>query len=128
MMPGRVPFKPAADRRGKQRERGKKKCPSTLFRVARKIPGLRSQDYSHHPRLLGAENFSAAFACQKASVAIGATAGVLSGVDGLPCSINIRRAGLVSLGGVGVTVLLVAILPILGWAAERRDRMPASSV
>jgi trk system potassium uptake protein len=39
---------------------------------------------------------------------------VLSGLDFLPASINLWRAFLVWLGGMGVVVLAVAILPLLG--------------
>jgi trk system potassium uptake protein TrkH len=39
---------------------------------------------------------------------------VLSGLDRLPVSINIWRAQLHWLGGLGVIVLVVAILPMLG--------------
>lgn len=44
--------------------------------------------------------------------ATGAT--VLSGLDNLPVSINVWRAELQWLGGMGVIVLVVAILPMLG--------------
>lgn len=44
--------------------------------------------------------------------ATGAT--VLTGLDGLPPSINVWRALLQWLGGMGVIVLVVAILPVLG--------------
>ncbi|TCS69723.1 trk system potassium uptake protein TrkH [Sulfuritortus calidifontis] len=39
---------------------------------------------------------------------------VLSGLDNLPASINIWRAQLHLLGGLGVIVLVVAVLPLLG--------------
>ncbi len=39
---------------------------------------------------------------------------VLSGLDGLPFSINLWRGELVWLGGMGLIVLAVAILPLLG--------------
>lgn len=39
---------------------------------------------------------------------------VLSGLDGLPPSINIWRAQLHLIGGLGVIVLVVAVLPLLG--------------
>lgn len=39
---------------------------------------------------------------------------VLSGLDGLPTSINLWRAQLHWLGGLGVIVLVVAVLPLLG--------------
>ena len=44
--------------------------------------------------------------------ATGAT--VLSGLDQLPPSINVWRGQLVWMGGIGVVVLAVAILPLLG--------------
>lgn len=44
--------------------------------------------------------------------ATGAT--VLSGLDNLPASINIWRAQLHLIGGLGVIVLVVAVLPLLG--------------
>jgi trk system potassium uptake protein TrkH len=44
--------------------------------------------------------------------ASGAT--VLSGLDGLPSSINLWRGLMIWLGGMGVIVLAVAILPLLG--------------
>ncbi len=39
---------------------------------------------------------------------------VLSGLDGLPASINLWRGMLVWLGGMGLIVLAVAVLPLLG--------------
>jgi trk system potassium uptake protein TrkH len=39
---------------------------------------------------------------------------VLSGLDALPASINLWRAQLIWIGGMGVVVLVVAILPLLG--------------
>ncbi|MFN0300127.1 MAG: TrkH family potassium uptake protein [Burkholderiales bacterium] len=39
---------------------------------------------------------------------------VLSGLDGLPASINLWRSLLVWIGGMGIIVLAVAILPLLG--------------
>ena len=39
---------------------------------------------------------------------------VLSGLDALPVSINVWRAQLIWIGGMGVVVLVVAILPLLG--------------
>jgi trk system potassium uptake protein TrkH len=44
--------------------------------------------------------------------ASGAT--VLSGLDGLPASLNIWRGTLMLLGGMGIIVLAVAVLPLLG--------------
>ena len=39
---------------------------------------------------------------------------VLSGLDGLPVSLNVWRAFLVWMGGMGIIVLAVAIMPLLG--------------
>jgi trk system potassium uptake protein len=39
---------------------------------------------------------------------------VLTGLDGLPASINLWRTQLVWMGGMGVVVLAVAVLPLLG--------------
>lgn len=39
---------------------------------------------------------------------------VLSGLDALPASINLWRATLIWIGGMGILVLAVAILPLLG--------------
>ncbi len=39
---------------------------------------------------------------------------VLSGLDGLPASINLWRSLLVWIGGMGIIVLAVAVLPLLG--------------
>ncbi len=52
------------------------------------------------------------FECISAMTTTGAT--VLVGLDGLPPSINIWRGELQWLGGMGIIVLAVAILPLLG--------------
>ncbi len=52
------------------------------------------------------------FECVSGLTTSGAT--VLSGLDKLPPSINIWRTFLVWLGGMGIIVLAVAILPLLG--------------
>ncbi len=52
------------------------------------------------------------FEAMSGMTATGAT--VLTGIDDLPASINIWRCLLVWLGGMGILVLAVAILPLLG--------------
>src|SRR5688572_21735782 len=52
------------------------------------------------------------FESMSALTATGAT--LLSGLDDLPASVNIWRAELQWLGGMGVIVLVVAILPMIG--------------
>ena len=52
--------------------------------------------------------------------ASGAT--VLSGLDGLPPSINLWRSQLVWLGGMGLVVLAVAVLPLLGIGGRQMFR------
>ncbi|MCA1853365.1 MAG: potassium transporter, partial [Beggiatoa sp.] len=52
------------------------------------------------------------FECMSGVTTTGAT--VLTGLDGLPPSINVWRAELVWIGGMGLIVLAVAILPLLG--------------
>ena len=52
------------------------------------------------------------FECVSGMTTTGAT--VLSGLDQMPPSINLWRAQLVWLGGMGLIVLAVAILPLLG--------------
>jgi trk system potassium uptake protein len=52
------------------------------------------------------------FECMSGVTTTGAT--VLTGLDTLPPSINVWRAELVWLGGMGLIVLAVAILPLLG--------------
>lgn len=67
------------------------------------------------PLLLGIPGLSftdAFFEAVSGLTATGAT--VLSGLDRLPASINVWRALLQWLGGMGVIVLAVAILPMLG--------------
>jgi trk system potassium uptake protein len=39
---------------------------------------------------------------------------VIEGLDGLPLSVNVWRCLLVLVGGMGIIVLVVAILPLLG--------------
>ncbi|OGA56374.1 MAG: potassium transporter Trk [Betaproteobacteria bacterium RIFCSPLOWO2_12_FULL_65_14] len=67
------------------------------------------------PLMLGIPGLSftdAYFETASAMTTTGAT--VLVGLDGLPPSINVWRAMLQWLGGMGVVVLAVAILPLLG--------------
>jgi trk system potassium uptake protein TrkH len=67
------------------------------------------------PLLLYVDGLSftdAYFEAASGFTASGAT--VLSNLDGLPASINLWRAQLVWMGGMGVVVLAVAILPLLG--------------
>jgi trk system potassium uptake protein TrkH len=67
------------------------------------------------PLLLGIPGLSftdAYFEASSAMTTTGAT--VLSGLDALPPSINVWRALLQWIGGMGVVVLAVAILPMLG--------------
>jgi trk system potassium uptake protein len=67
------------------------------------------------PLLLQLENLSftdAYFEAVSGLTASGAT--VLSGLDRLPPSLNIWRGFMIWLGGMGVIVLAVAILPLLG--------------
>ncbi len=52
------------------------------------------------------------FECMSGVTTTGAT--VLTGLDSLPPSINLWRAELVWLGGMGIIVLAVAVLPLLG--------------
>ncbi|MFP5466203.1 MAG: TrkH family potassium uptake protein [Gammaproteobacteria bacterium] len=52
------------------------------------------------------------FEAMSALTATGATA--LSGLDGLPVSINVWRCFLQLLGGLGIMLLVVAVLPLLG--------------
>ena len=52
--------------------------------------------------------------------ATGAT--VLTGLDALPASVNVWRTGLQWLGGMGVIVLVVAILPMLGVGGRQISR------
>ena len=67
------------------------------------------------PLLLGIPGLSvtdAYFEAMSAFTATGAT--VLTGLDGLPLSINVWRCFLQLVGGLGIVVLAVAILPLLG--------------
>jgi trk system potassium uptake protein len=67
------------------------------------------------PLLLGIPGLSvtdAYFEAMSGFTATGAT--VLSGLDGLPLSINVWRCFLQLIGGLGIVVLAVAILPLLG--------------
>lgn len=43
---------------------------------------------------------------------------VLTGLETLPVSVNVWRCLLVLVGGMGIIVLVVAILPLLGWVAR----------
>lgn len=54
----------------------------------------------------------ACFEAMSALTATGAT--VLSGLDGLPVSVNVWRCFLQLIGGLGIMLLVVAILPLLG--------------
>jgi trk system potassium uptake protein TrkH len=67
------------------------------------------------PLLLGVPGLSvtdAYFEAMSGFTATGAT--VLTGLDGLPLSINVWRCFLQLIGGLGIVVLAVAILPLLG--------------
>ena len=67
------------------------------------------------PLVLGVPGISvtdAYFEAMSGFTATGAT--VLSGLDGLPLSINVWRCFLQLVGGLGIVVLAVAILPLLG--------------
>jgi trk system potassium uptake protein TrkH len=61
-----------------------------------------------------------------AFTATGAT--VLSGLDALPLSVNVWRCFMMLVGGLGIIVLAVAILPLLGVggsaAVQGRDGRP----
>ena len=61
---------------------------------------------------LGTSFTDAYFECVSGLTTTGAT--VLSGLDELPPSINLWRTQLIWLGGMGLIVLAVAILPLLG--------------
>jgi trk system potassium uptake protein len=60
----------------------------------------------------GLDVSGAYFEAMSAMTTTGAT--VLTGLDGLPLSINVWRTMLQWLGGMGIIVLVVAILPLLG--------------
>jgi trk system potassium uptake protein TrkH len=67
------------------------------------------------PLLLHIEGLSFTDAYFEAASGLTASgASVLSGLDHLPPSINLWRAQLIWMGGMGVVVLAVAILPLLG--------------
>ncbi len=53
-------------------------------------------------------------------------ASVLSGLDKLPASINIWRAQLILMGGMGVIVLVAAVLPLLGVGGRQMFKAEAS--
>jgi trk system potassium uptake protein TrkH len=60
----------------------------------------------------GATPTTAYFEAMSALTATGATA--FSGLDGLPLSVNVWRCFMMFVGGLGIIVLAVAILPLLG--------------
>jgi trk system potassium uptake protein TrkH len=67
------------------------------------------------PLLLAVPGLSvtdAYFEAMSGFTATGAT--VLSGLDGLPLSVNVWRCFMMLIGGLGIIVLAVAILPLLG--------------
>lgn len=67
------------------------------------------------PLLLGVPGLSFSHAYFEAVSGLTATGGTaLSGLDGLPPSINLWRTELHWIGGLGIIVLAVAILPMLG--------------
>ena len=74
------------------------------------------------PRLSLAEAY---FEAMSGLTATGAT--VLSGLDGLPDSINLWRAQLHWIGGLGVIVLVTAILPMLGVGGRQMYRVELPS-
>jgi trk system potassium uptake protein TrkH len=47
---------------------------------------------------------------------------VLAGLDTLPVSVNVWRTFLQWMGGMGILILAVAVLPLLGWAAASCSR------
>ena len=57
------------------------------------------------------------FEAMSAFTATGATA--LSGLDGLPLSVNVWRCFMMWVGGLGIIVLAVAVLPLLGVGASQ---------
>src|SRR5688572_11968398 len=73
---------------------------------------------------LGLSFTDAYFESMSALTATGAT--LLSGLDYLPPSINVWRAELQWLGGMGVIVLVVAVLPMIGVGGRqiRRAEIP----
>ena len=74
----------------------------------------------------GSSVTDAYFEAMSGFTATGAT--VLSGLDALPLSVNVWRCLLMLVGGLGIIVLAVAILPLLGVggiaAVPRRDHRP----
>ncbi len=64
---------------------------------------------SHLPELSFTDAY---FECVSGLTATGAT--ILTGLDGLPDSLNIWRTMMIWMGGMGIIVLAVAILPLLG--------------
>lgn len=71
--------------------------------------------FSALPLMLSVERLSftdAYFEAMSALTATGAT--VLSGLDGLPVSVNVWRCFLQLIGGLGIMLLVVAVLPLLG--------------
>jgi trk system potassium uptake protein TrkH len=60
----------------------------------------------------GMDWFTAYFEAMSAMTATGATA--LSGLDRLPVSVNVWRCFLQYVGGLGIILLVVAVLPLLG--------------
>ena len=71
--------------------------------------------YSALPLYLSVPDISwsrAYFEAMSALTATGATA--LSGLDGLPVSVNVWRCFLQLIGGLGIMLLVVAVLPLLG--------------
>jgi trk system potassium uptake protein TrkH len=75
------------------------------------------------PLLIGIPGLSftdAYFETASAMTTTGAT--VLTGLDGLPASLNVWRAMLQWMGGMGVVVLAVAVLPLLGIGGRQMFR------
>ncbi len=71
--------------------------------------------FSAIPLMLAMEQLSftdAYFEAMSALTATGAT--VLSGLDNLPVSVNVWRCFLQLIGGLGIMLLVVAVLPLLG--------------
>lgn len=75
---------------------------------------------------LGLNFTDAYFEAMSALTATGAT--LLSGLDNLPPSLNVWRAELQWLGGMGVIVLVVAVLPVIGVGGRQiaRAEIPGS--
>ncbi|MHB8948916.1 MAG: TrkH family potassium uptake protein [Rhodoferax sp.] len=71
--------------------------------------------FSALPLMLAIDGLSwtdAYFEAMSGLTATGAT--VLSGLDGLPVSVNVWRCFLQLIGGLGIVLLVVAVLPLLG--------------